>query len=204
MDDDLRRGIVGLVGNGAVDAGDVVHPADGQQLRELVSLCREARRRLVPAPVAAGVDGVISVAADRLDAVRVDAPAVLMHAGAAATWSDARQAAAASGLAISGLGPLRGDTVGASVGAGEVSHRTVAGVDLLTGAGELISAAGRTLKDVVGYDLAGLALGSGDKLGLIVGVTLRLEPQAARTAAVAGSGPWRGDAGLDVATAFNP
>nr|MDQ2961382.1 hypothetical protein [Candidatus Dormibacteraeota bacterium] len=106
------------------------------------------------------------------------------------------------GLAITGLGPLRGDRVGESVGAGEVSHRTVVGVDLLTGAGELISAGGRTLKDVVGYDLAGLALGSGDRLGLIVGVTLRLEPRAARTAALAGPGPWRGDAGIDVADAF--
>jgi hypothetical protein len=48
-----------------------------------------------------------------------------------------------------------------------------------------------------------LALGSGDKLGLIVAVTLRLEPAAARTPAEAGLGPWRGDAGIDLVAAFS-
>jgi FAD/FMN-containing dehydrogenase len=81
---------------------------------------------------------------------------------------------------------------------GEVSHRALAGVDFMTPQGELISAGGRTLKDVVGYDLPGLVLGSGEQLGLILAVTLRLEPMAARSAAEAGPGPWRGDAGIDL------
>ena len=52
--------------------------------------------------------------------------------------------------------------MGESVALGEIAHRTLAGVVLLTAGGELITAGGRTLKDVVGYDLAGLVLGSGD------------------------------------------
>jgi glycolate oxidase len=128
---------------------------------------------------------------------------LLLHAGAAATWVAIREAAAAQRLAVSGLPSLRSDSAAQSVALGEIAHRTLAGVDLLTPAGELISAAGRTLKDVVGYDLGGLALGSGDKLGLIVAVTLRLEPAAARTPAEAGLGPWRGDAGIDLVAAFS-
>jgi glycolate oxidase len=103
---------------------------------------------------------------------------------------------------VSGLPSLRSDTAGQSTALGEIAHRTLAGVDLLTSAGELISAGGRTLKDVVGYDLGGLVLGSGDKLGLILAVTLRLEPAAARTPAEAGLGAWRGDAGIDLVAAF--
>jgi hypothetical protein len=105
---------------------------------------------------------------------------------------------------VTGLPSLRSERCGTSVALGEISHRTLAGVDLLTPRGELISAGGRTLKDVVGYDLAGLALGSGDRLGLIVSVTLRLEPLAAGTPPEPGPGPWRGDhdIALAVAAAF--
>jgi FAD/FMN-containing dehydrogenase len=127
---------------------------------------------------------------------------LLLHAGAGCTWAAVREAAAARRFAISGLPSVRSDRVGESVALGEIAHRTLAGVALLTANGELISAGGRTLKDVVGYDLGGLALGSGDRLGLFVAVTLRLEPSAARTTAQPGLGPWRGDAGIDVAAAF--
>jgi FAD/FMN-containing dehydrogenase len=125
-----------------------------------------------------------------------------MHVGAAAEWVAVREAAAARRLAVSGLPTVRSERVGESVALGEIAHRTLAGVTLLTACGELISAGGRTLKDVVGYDLAGLALGGGQRLGLIMAVALRLDPDGARVPAQPGLGPWRGDCPVDIVTAF--
>lgn len=154
------------------------------------------RRRFAELVGSGGVSG---------DSIRVDASTLLLHAGAAAAWGALRESAAAVRLAVSGLGPVRSETVGDSVRLGEISHRTLAGVDLLTPGGQLISAGGRTLKDVVGYDLAGLILGSGERLGMIVAVTLRLQAAAARTPAEAAPGPWRGGGAVDLAViaAFN-
>lgn len=202
MDAAQRRRLASVAGNTAVDGDGAVHPANVQQVRELLAMCAAEGLRVVPASTASPGATTVAISADRLDAIRLDASTLLLHVGAASTWQAARESAAGSQLAISALGAMRSDHVGASVAAGEVAHRTIVGIDLLTRTGELISAGGRTLKDVVGYDLPGLALGSGDRLGLILALTLRLEPAGARTAAVPGPGRWRGDAGLDVASAF--
>lgn len=134
--------------------------------------------------------------------ISIDTGAMLARVSGNATWAAVRDRLTGERLAVSALGTPRSETVALSVQAGEISHRSLAGVELVTRGGERISSGGRTLKDVVGYDLAGLVLGSGDRLGTIAGVTLRLEPAGARTPAEAGPGPWRGDAGIDIAAAF--
>ncbi|MBJ7594666.1 MAG: FAD-binding oxidoreductase [Candidatus Dormibacteraeota bacterium] len=202
MEDALRRQLAAAVGSSGMDAENVVRPANVTQLREVLAAC-------VAASVAAAVFGSaraasapVVIAADNLDSILLDATALLLHAGAAATWIAVREAATARRMEVSALPSVRSETVGESVALGEIAHRTIAGVDLLTNAGELISAGGRTLKDVVGYDLAGLALGSGSRLGVIVAVTLRLDPAGSRTPAQPGLGPWRGDEVIDVGAAF--
>jgi FAD/FMN-containing dehydrogenase len=47
--------------------------------------------------------------------------------------------------------------------------------------GERVSAGGSVLKDVVGYDLATVLLGSMGALAIIVAATFRLEPVRSRT-----------------------
>jgi FAD/FMN-containing dehydrogenase len=201
MDAALRRQLVAIVGAAGVGSDGVVRAATSAQLAAVLVACSAAGVTVAPdGPAAAGGAGVL-INADRLDAVQVDPSSLLLRAGAAASWVGIREAAAARRLAVTGLPSLRSERCGTSVALGEISHRAVAGVDLLTPRGDLMSAGGRTLKDVVGYDLAGLALGSGDRLGLIVAVTLRLEPLAARTPAEPGPGPWRGDSDLSLAVA---
>jgi FAD/FMN-containing dehydrogenase len=202
VEDALRHQLAASVGNTGVGSGNVVQPASVTQLREVLAACEAAGAAIAPGGSERAGSADVVLTADRLDSILLDSSALLMHAGAAATWAAIREAAAARRFALSGLPRVRSDRVGESVSLGEIAHRTLAGVDLLTAAGDLISAAGRTLKDVVGYDLGGLALGSAGRLGLIVAVTLRLEPAAARTPAQAGLGPWRGDAGIDVVAAF--
>lgn len=202
MNDALRAQLATIVGKSGIGANDVVQPADIAQLRAVLGACSVAGVVAAHAGSAAGGDATVLIGDERLDAIRIEAAALLLHAGAGCTWAAVHKKAAAKKLAVSGLATTRSDRVGVSLALGELARRSVAGVDLLTGAGALISAGGRTLKDVVGYDVAGLALGSGTRLGLVMGVTLRLEPAAAGTPAQPGAGPWRGDGGLDVTAAF--
>lgn len=202
MDDALRGRLTATVGTAGIDGDGVVQPADLTQLREVLALCETAGATVAPRGCARAASADVVVGADHLDAILVDPASLLIHVGAAAGWTAVRDAAAGRRLAVSGLPMVRSARAGESVALGEIAHRTLAGVDLLTVSGSLVSAGGRTLKDVVGYDIAGLALGSGDRLGLIVALSLRLEPEGARTPAEPGSGPWRGDAGADVVAAF--
>jgi FAD/FMN-containing dehydrogenase len=202
VEETLRRQLAASLGTAGMGPGNVVNPSTITQLHEVLAACTAAGAGVAPDGSAPADRADVVIGADHLDAIVLDPDALLLRAGAAAAWAAIREAVAARRLALSGLPSVRSDTVGQSVALGEIAHRSLAGVDLLTGAGELISAGGRTLKDVVGYDLAGLALGSGDRLGLIVAVTLRLEPAGARTPAHPGLGLWRGDAGIDAAAAF--
>lgn len=202
MEESLRRQLAATVGAGGVGADNVVRPGSVTQLREVLASCVAASITVAPAGSAQASGADVVVDPGRLDAVRLDPTSLLLHAGGATSWTAIRAAAAAQRLAVSGLPSVRSDTAGQSVALGEISHRTLVGIDLLTPRGQLISAGGRTLKDVVGYDLPGLALGGGDRLGAILAVTLRLEPAAALTPAEPGPGPWRGDAGIDLAAAF--
>ncbi|HEY7927650.1 MAG TPA: hypothetical protein VIG86_09580 [Candidatus Dormibacteraeota bacterium] len=198
----LRRRLAGIVGSAAVGSDGVVRASNIAQLEQVLSACSAAGASVAPAASAPAATADVVISGDSLDAVEVDAGSLLLRAGGASSWAAIREAAASRRLAVTGLPTLRSERAGQSVAAGEISHRALAGVGILTARGELISAGGRTLKDVVGYDLAGLALGSGDRLGLIVSVTLRLEPAAARTAPEPGPGPWRGGAGTDLAAVF--
>jgi glycolate oxidase len=203
VEETLRRQLAASVGNTGLGSGNVVLPANVPQLREVLATCANAGAAVAPGGSARADDADVVIGTDHLNSVLLDSGGLLLHAGASATWTAIREAAAVGRLAVSGLPSLRSDTVGESVALGEIAHRTLAGVHVLIAAGVLISAGGRTLKDVVGYDLPGLALGSGDRLGLIVAVALRLEPAAARTPAQPGLGPWRGEVGIDIVAAFS-
>ncbi len=202
MDPALRRELAAAVGTSGVDADDVVHPANIAQVHEVLAACTAATTAVAPLGIAAPSDGAVVIAADNLDAILLDPAALLLHTGAAAPWVTVREAASARRLSVSGLPAVRSDTVGEFVGRGELAHRTVAGVVLLTAGGQLISAGGRTLKDVVGYDLAGLVLGSGTRLGLVLAVTLRLDPAAAGVPPQPGAGEWQGNDVVDLSAAF--
>jgi FAD/FMN-containing dehydrogenase len=203
VDDALRRQLAAAVGTSGIGADDVVHPANLTQVHEVLAACAAAGTAVHPglATPRSGQAAVV-VGVDNLDSILLDETALLLHAGGSATWVAVREAASARRLSVSGLPTVRSDRVGESVALGEIAHRTLAGVSLLTNGGELITAGGRTLKDVVGYDLAGLVLGAGQRLGLVLGVTLRLDPAGSGVPAQAGLGPWRGEPAVDISAAF--
>ncbi|MEU8901182.1 FAD-linked oxidase C-terminal domain-containing protein [Nocardia sp. NPDC048505] len=67
-----------------------------------------------------------------------------------------------------------------------VTRDYVLGVQVVTGTGELVRLGRRTAKGVVGYDLAGLMVGSEGTLGIITEITVKLRPLQAPRRTVAG------------------
>ena len=80
-----------------------------------------------------------------------------------------------------------------------VTRDYVLGMQVVTGTGELVRLGRRTSKGVVGYDIAGLMVGSEGTLGVITEVTVKLRPLPGPQRTVAGyfSSPF--DAGRAVA-----
>lgn len=70
-------------------------------------------------------------------------------------------------------------------------------VHLVLGDGRLVKGGGRTVKNVSGYDVARLVVGSFGTLGVLTQVTLRCEPLPAATAWYTMAGPAGQDFGLE-------
>ncbi len=70
-----------------------------------------------------------------------------------------------------------------------VTGRYVIGLEVVTPEGEILRLGGKRVKDVTGYNLIGLLVGSEGTLGVITEVTLRLLPRPAHRAAVLGFYP---------------
>lgn len=62
----------------------------------------------------------------------------------------------------------------------------VLGLEVVTGAGELLRLGGKRIKDVTGYDLRSLFVGSEGTLGIITEITLRLLPRPQARRAILG------------------
>lgn len=151
---------------------------------------------------AAAPPGGILLSLDRLSGIEAHAPALTLRAGAGATIGSVRQRAATAGLAVVGMGdgPLPA-SVGALVARGAVPRRSLTGIEAVLPSGETI-AFGGVLKDVVGYDVPALLLGSMGRLAVLLTATFRLEPAAARTASPAPAGVVMPDPSLT--RAFDP
>ncbi len=65
-----------------------------------------------------------------------------------------------------------------------VTKHSVLGLEIVTGTGEIIRTGGKTVKNVVGFDLTGLMCGSEGMLGIITEATLKLLPMPEATATV--------------------
>ena len=208
MNDELLKGFVEIVSPEGV-TGDVVSPADAHALTVVANFCNQHG---VPISVTSGAPstpggaperGGIILSVHRLAEIQVAAAGLTVRAGAGATVAQVRSSVAKDKLAVVGLGAETGSArVGTLVARGEVPRRSLAGVEAVLSTGEAVKAGGSALKDVVGYDLIAVLLGSAGRLAVIAAVTFRLEPAAARTATSKPPGTLSWQPGL--AGAFDP
>lgn len=186
----------------------VAVPADADAVVSVLRICAETSTPVSLVSTARGStaappSGGLLVNLERLNTITLRADALTLRAGTGAQMTDVVAAAAAEGLAITGLGsgPIPA-SVGALAARGAVSRRSITGVDAALVNGDRISFGG-VLKDVVGYDVPAVLLGSMGRLAVILSVTFRLEPVGAHTIAPA---PAPGPVALDpeLARAFDP
>lgn len=187
----------------------VVAPADADAAVTVVRICAETATPLAVCSnsngsTSAAPDGGLLLDLERLSTVEVHAPALTVRAGVGASVTAVNARVAAEGLALTGLqAGQHPASVGALVARGAVPRRSLAGVDAVLPNGDTIRFGGGVLKDVVGYDVPALLLGSRGRLAVILAVTFCLEPASARTTTAApAAGPLPLDP--DVARAFDP
>ena len=180
----------GLIGT----ADEVVLPADVDQVAELVAWCYERDIPMVPrgggtgfAGGAVPVTGGVVVGMERMQrVVAFDAEQWRMHVEAGVTTARIHDVARASGLMYPvdpGAGEVSqiGGNMACNAGGPRsfkygVTGAWVMGLEAVVAGGERITAGGPLRKDVAGYDVRSLFVGSEGTLGIITSAWLRLVP----------------------------
>lgn len=194
VDAALAAQLAEVVGDGAVDARrNVVRPGNAAAVAAVCRLCAAAgvsmavcsdggERRTAPrGPVLIDLAGI--------DHVAVEPRRLVARAGAGAALEAVVAAAAAAGMEVAAPPTRASGPMGAVVARGALPRRALCGIEVVLPSGERVVSGGEIQKDVAGYDLAGVMLGSGGRLGLVTEVVLRLLPAGARRAAEASRGP---------------
>ncbi|MGD0834640.1 MAG: FAD-binding protein [Candidatus Dormibacteria bacterium] len=194
MDASLRRALAVALGPGSVlQDGSVLAPGSAEGVQAVLRIAQEWR---LPLHIASGAgdasdapEGGAVLSLGRLTAIAVDAANGIARAEAGATVAALIRSLAAARVAVAGLGGHAAQSrVGSLVGAGGLPRRSLCGLEAALPGGDLVRAGAAVLKDVVGYDVTSLLLGSAGRLAAVVAVQLRLTPAGARAETVPAAG----------------
>jgi glycolate oxidase subunit GlcD len=175
----------------------VVTPGSAQEVAAVLALCYERELPIVPrgggtglAGGAVPLDGAVVCSLERLRAVREFEPALWrMYVEAGLTTHHVQRLARENGLCFppdpgAGEQSQIGGNVATNAGGPHAckygaTGNWVTGVEAAIAPGELIALGGPFRKDVGGYDLTSLLVGSEGTLGIVTAVRLRLAPAPA-------------------------
>jgi glycolate oxidase len=175
----------------------VARPTSTQQVRALVAFAAERRIAIVPRGAgtglsggALGVDGAITLSLERMDHIlEVNADDLYAVVQPGVINADLGRAAARRGLfyppdpASYETCTLGGNIAENAGGLRCVKYGVttdyVLGLEVVLADGTVIRTGGRVVKDVMGYDLTRLFVGSEGTLGIVTEATLRLRPAPA-------------------------
>ena len=175
-------------------AAAVVRPETAEQVAELVAWCYERDVAIVPrgggTGVAAGavpLDGGIVLSLERLARVRAFEPLLWrMEAEAGVTTATVRRTAREGGLLFPpDPGGAEQSQLGGNIATNAggphafkygVTGTWVTGLEAVVAPGELVRVGGPYRKDVAGYDLRSLLVGSEGTLGVVTAAWLKLTP----------------------------
>ena len=189
-----------------VTPGLLVTPVSAEQIGAAMRLCSEAKATMIPwgggTAMALGnpprrADVVIKL--DKLDRMIEHDPANLtVSAESGITWSALQSTLRSQKQFVPIDAPFQGRaTLGGTLSANINGPRRsyygsvrdlVIGMKVVLATGERIKAGGKVVKNVAGYDLCKLFVGSLGTLGIITEVTVRLAPAAERAATVMSRG----------------
>ena len=177
---------------GKADA--VVRPGTAEEVAEVVRWCYAHETPIVPrgggtgyAGGAVPLDGGVVLSLERLRAIRAFDPLLWrMHVEAGVTTATVARLARENGLLYPpDPGAAESSQIGgnAATNAGGphafkygVTGAWISGVEAVVAPGELVTLGGPVRKDVAGYDLRSLLIGSEGTLGVITAVWLKLIP----------------------------
>lgn len=199
----------------------VVFPESTEQMSEILKL---ANRELFPVTARGGgvgytggavpVDGGIVIGTDRMNKIiEIFADDLYVVCQPGLTTYELQQAVEKHGLLFppdpaSYKDSFIGGNIAENAGGMRtpkygVTKHSVLGLEIVTATGEIIRTGGKTVKNVVGFDLTGLMCGSEGLLGIITEATLKLLPMPEATATVRAS--FRSmEAACKVLTKFTP
>ena len=203
----------------------LVHPRDAAQVAEAVAWAYANDVAIVPVGGQTGYSGgvvpegdapQVAIALDRLDRVRSFDPLLWrIEVEAGVTTATVQRLARENGLLFPpDPGAPEQSQIGGNLATNAggphafkygVTSRWVTGVEAVLAPGELVSFGGPVRKDVAGYDLRSLLIGSEGTLGIITAAWLRLVPAPAMAVPiVAGYGSIaEGVAAIEAALASN-
>jgi glycolate oxidase subunit GlcD len=177
---------------GRADA--VVFPRSADEVARVLAWCYEHDVPLTPRGGGSGfaggavpVEGGVVLALDRLGSVRAFEPLLWrMHVEAGVSTKRVQQLARESGLLFPpDPGAPEQSQIGGNIATNAggphafkygVTGRWVTGLEAVVPPGEMISVGGPVRKDVAGYDLKSLLIGSEGTLGIVTAAWLRLMP----------------------------
>jgi glycolate oxidase subunit GlcD len=174
-------------------ADAVVAPADVAGVSRLVAWCHERGVPMVPRGGGTGFAGGavpfggVVCSLERLDRVRSFEPELWrLHVDAGVTTARVHKLARESGLLFPpDPGASEQSQIGGNVACNAggphsfkygVTGAWVSGIEAVVAGGELIRSGGPVRKDVAGYDLRSLLVGSEGTLGIVTGAWLKLIP----------------------------
>ena len=172
----------------------VALPTSTAQVAELLRCATEHRVPIVPRGAgsglsggSAGIEGALTVAFTRMNQiVEIDAANMMAVVQPGVINADLKKAVAAEGLFYPpDPASFEFCTIGGNIGTNAgglccvkygVTRDAVLGLEVVLADGSVIRTGGRNVKDVAGYALTHLFVGSQGTLGLVTEATLRLRP----------------------------
>ena len=173
----------------------VVLPADTQQIAAVVRLCNEHRVPLVPRGGGTGytggsvpTHGGVVLGLDRLNRIlRIDDESLFAVTQPNVITGDLQDAVERGGLFYPpDPASLKECAIGGNVAENSggprafkygVTTHWILGLEAVLPTGEIIRTGGKTVKNVVGYDLTHLIVGSEGTLAIVTEITVRLIPK---------------------------
>jgi len=172
----------------------VVKPGDAEEIAEIVKLANRRRVPMTPRGAGSGLSGGatpvhrgIVLSTERMNRIlEIDEANLMAVVEPGVVTNDINEKAAEKGLFYAGY-PMSTETcfVGGNIaenaGGGRaikygVTERYVLGLEVVTPTGEIVRLGGKRVKDVTGYNLVKLMVGSEGTLGVITRAVLRLLP----------------------------